>query len=119
ADIGFYGGSKLVGGHQIPTYTMLLGGRIGAEGADYGKQILRVPAKKIPAVVEKLLDLYKSQKKENEKFRDFVNRVGFEDLKKSLEPYSVLPDTLAKDFLSDWGYENEFKLALGKGECAA
>src|SRR3989338_8249572 len=75
ADIGFYGGSKAVGGHQVPTYTMLLGGNLNLEETKYASQFLRVPAKKIPLVVEKLLTLYKQNKKEQEKFKEFVSRV--------------------------------------------
>lgn len=119
ADIGFYGGSKLVSGHQLPTYSMLLGGHIGAEEAAYGKQFLRVPAKKVPAVVEKLLDLYKSCKQQDEKFRDFVKRTGLDSLKKELEPLTELSETPDKDFFADWGDADEFKLSIGKGECAA
>lgn len=119
ADIGFYGGSKAYGEHQVPTYTMLLGGHLELEKSAYGKQFLRVPAKKVPAVVGKLLDLYKSQKKENEKFREFVNRAGYDALRKELEPVTLLPETPESEFYSDWGTGEEFKLQVGKGECAA
>lgn len=119
ADIGFYGGSKSVGGHQVPTYTMLLGGDLNLEQTKYASQFLRVPAKKIPLVVEKLLDLYKQNKKDNEKFKEFVARVGMDSLRQTLEPLAKLPDTLDAEFYSDWGSPAEFKLNLGKGECAA
>ena len=119
ADIGFFGGSKTYGTHQVPTYTMLLGGHIDQEGTAYGKPFLRVPAKKIPALVGRLLDLYKAQKSPDERFRQFVQRVGFDALKKELEPLSILPESPEKDFLSDWGEQGEFKIMTGKGECAA
>jgi sulfite reductase beta subunit-like hemoprotein len=119
ADIGFYGGSKAVGTHQVPTYTMLLGGHLDGERTTYARHFLRVPAKKVPAVVGKLLDAYKAQKKENEKFAAFVGRVGLEALKKDLEPLTHIPEVPDQDFLSDWGEQGEFKIAVGKGECAA
>lgn len=119
ADIGFYGGAKSVNGHQVPTYSMLLGGHIDAEGSAYGKHFIRVPAKKIPAVVGKLLDIYKSQKKDGEKFREFVKRTGLDVLKKELEPLTELPESPDSEFYADWGHEGEFKVVTGPGECAA
>lgn len=119
ADIGFFGGSKAVGGHQVPTYNMLLGGHIDGEGASYAKQFMRVPAKKAPEVVSRLLDLYKEQKQGSEKFRHFIARVGFDALKKELEPLTVLPTEPGSEIISDWGEAGEFKINVGKGECAA
>ena len=98
---------------------MLLGGHIGLEGSNYGKHFLRVPAKKVPAVVGKLLDIYKGQKKAEEKFREFVARVGFNALKSELEPLTALPESPDADFLADWGETSEFHVVTGQGECAA
>ena len=119
ADIGFYGGAKTVGGHQVPTYSMLLGGTFGNGEASYGKHFLRVPAKRVPEMVGKLLDMYKAQKKAGEKFNGFVKRAGFPALKKELEPLTVLPESLSPDQLSDWGESGDFKINVGPGECAA
>ncbi len=119
ADIGFYGGSKSISGHQVPTYTMMLGGFIGPEGHSYGHHFLRVPSKKAPAVVERLLDIYKERKLENEKFRQFVARVGLKALQAELEPLTVIGETPDKEFFADWGGEGEFQVVIGKGECAA
>ncbi|OGR82983.1 MAG: hypothetical protein A2901_02040, partial [Elusimicrobia bacterium RIFCSPLOWO2_01_FULL_54_10] len=101
ADIGFYGGAKAVGAHQVPTYSMLLGGNFTGGQAAYGKHFLRVPAKKVPDVVSKLLDIYKARKNAGEKFSGFVQRTGFEALKKELEPLAVLPESPAADVVSD------------------
>ncbi len=119
ADIGFFGGAKSIAGQQVPTYTMLLGGRIDASGSSYGKQFLRVPAKRVPAVVGKLLDLYKNSRQQGEKFREYVARTGFDVLRKDLEPLTILPETPDAEFMSDWGESGAFKIVLGKGECAA
>lgn len=119
ADIGFYGGSKAVGAHQVPTYTMLIGGHIGPDGNVFAKHFIRVPSKKVPAVVGKLLDIYKAQKQQNEKFREFVTRVGLDFLKTELEPLTTLPESPDSDFYTDWGETGEFALHIGKGECAA
>ena len=72
----------------------------------------------MPAVVKRLLDIYKSQKKKNEKFREFVVRVGLDYLKKEVEPLATLPETPDANFFADWGDTGEFKVMLGKGECA-
>lgn len=119
ADIGFYGGAKTVGGHQVPVYSMLLGGTFGNGEATFGKHFLRVPAKRAPEMVGKLLDIYKAQKKAGEKFNGFVKRVGLATLKKDLEPLAALPEALGQEFLSDWGESEEFKINVGPGECAA
>ncbi len=119
ADIGFFGGAKTVNGHQVPTYTMLLGGHIGNGETSFGKHFLRVPAKRVPDVVGKLLDIFKAQKKSGENFRTFVNRVGLPALKTELEPLSILPESADPASLADWGESAEFQVNVGKGECAA
>ncbi len=80
---------------------------------------MRVPAKKVPDVVARILDLYKEKKSGSEKFREFVSRVGFDALKKELEPVALLPESPDASVVSDWGESGEFKINVGKGECAA
>ncbi|MFN3476255.1 MAG: nitrite/sulfite reductase [Candidatus Methylomirabilales bacterium] len=121
ANIGFFGGAKKFGEHQVPTYQMLLGGNLGKiDGSPYGRPFLKVPAKNIPAVVERLLLLYKEERAEGESFNDFVERYGFEKLREALQGFGELPTfEEAPESYRDWGAEGGFTIQTGPGECAA
>lgn len=77
-DIGLTGLSlKDEGGHHRPYYSMLVGGRVGEEGAVVGHRITgRFPEAEVPKVVVALAERYRQQRRSGERFADFVARVG-------------------------------------------
>ena len=125
ADIGFFGASRNVDGKQLPHYQMLLGGRTGLQFQDvkFGDRIAFIPVRRISEAVKHLLNLYKSNKKEEERFAHWTDRVGTLYLKDAMKPFSDPaplkdnPDTMFKDLGDTPG--SDFKVAVGKGECAA
>ena len=121
ANIGFFGGARKFGDRQVPTYQMLLGGNLGKVGdAPYGRPFMKVPAKNIPAVVERLLLLYKEERAEGESFNGFVERYSFGKLREALKEFGELPAfEEAPERYRDWGAEEGFSIKTGPGECAA
>lgn len=119
ADIGFHGASKVVNGHAVPHYQLLLGGYTQTGEAVFGKRIIQIPARRVPEAVKKILDLYKSERTPNETFRSWSERSA-EYLKKTLAPYAEIPP-YEKDpqMYQDLGDKGDFELKMGKGECAA
>src|SRR5262249_624875 len=57
AALGFHGTLRRVDGKTIPEYQLHLGGGISDEGAVFGRQIVKVPARRIPEAVTRLLEL--------------------------------------------------------------
>ena len=120
ADLGFYGVSRKAGHHAVPHFQVVLGGQWRENAGAYGLPMGAVPAKNIPAVVERLTELYASSRERNESFQDFVRRVGKATLKKALADLVPIPDyILDPSYYSDWGDAREYTLGdMGVGECA-
>ena len=119
ADIGFYGASKMVDGHDVPHYVMLLGGYTQEGVAVFGKPTVQIPAKRVPDATKKLLQFYHDNHQPKEIFRAFVERVGLPKIKELLQEFTAIPKGDPKLY-EDLGAEGvAFKMELGRGECAA
>jgi len=119
ADIGFFGSSKRQGGHVAPHFQVVLGGQRAGNAKSYGLAVGKVPSKNAPALVERLLTLYRTQSEKGESFADFVARLGKASIKEVLAEFDQLPDFDENpDFYTDWGRAREFSLQTGTGECA-
>ncbi len=68
ADMGFYGSSKVIDGHEVPHYVMLLGGYTEEGLAKFGKPTLQLPAKRVPEAAKKLLEYYQQNHQPKEIF---------------------------------------------------
>lgn len=121
ADIGFYGVAIQIGGHQVPSYTMLLGGRTREGEARFGKAVGKVPARLVPEAARKLLDHYRDQRQPDESFAEFVDRTDVNVIRRLLQEFTKVPDySVAPELYQDLGTEQaEFKLEVGVGECAS
>ncbi len=120
ADIGFHGASSQLNGHTVPHYMVLVGGYTEQGVTQFGYRLGMVPAKRVPEAAKRLLELYSAGRQEKETFRQWVERMGQEKLKKEMDPFRTLPSfTERPDLYEDLGAEGEFKLEVGKGECAA
>ena len=127
ANIGFHGAAlKGPGGQQAPAYELFLGGNYGdnrVEDSRVGTRIprVKVPAKAAPSVLKTIVTYYKANRADDsEKFNQFLDRVGLEELtevavaaEKSAQ--EAAPDS---DLYVDWERTNIYKLERGEGECA-
>lgn len=148
ATIGLYGGARRAGERTVPYYHVLLGGEISEGKVNFGRFVAKIPAKNVPPAVFRIIDLYRSRRINGEAFLDWVKREDMavttstdggimesEQRRNSGEesidsPLSILvgsvladleqvPDYEADpDFYKDWGEKTDFKLKIGKGECA-
>lgn len=77
-DIGLTGLSvKGDDGQDHPHYSMLVGARVGEEGATVGHRVSgRFPVEEVPRVVAALAEMFRSERRRGEAFADFVVRVG-------------------------------------------
>ncbi|MBF8267955.1 MAG: nitrite/sulfite reductase [Dehalococcoidia bacterium] len=126
ANIGFHGAAmKGDRGNQVPAYEMFVGGSYpdinGQTETRIGLRLKgKVPAKRAPEVVRRVLGYYQGHRLEAEPFNAFVDRVG-------TEPFEVITGELREvgplnreniGTYMDWGKTVLYKLERGEGECA-
>jgi sulfite reductase beta subunit-like hemoprotein len=121
ADIGFYGASSEVSATPIPQYVMMIGGRTQEGKAEFGKPVARIPARRAPDALARLLDLYRDERVESEPFREFMARVGASHIRQVLAPIGEIgpgePDPM---LFRDLGADTQvFTGEIGLGECAS
>jgi sulfite reductase beta subunit-like hemoprotein len=118
ADIGFYGNVRKIADQQAPYYQLLLGGKVDAGGVRFGRQIMAVPARPIPAILRELLAFYQHDREHGESFSSWVGRTPDKTIVERLRPLVEVTNSTEGIFL-DWGDTETFSLKLGRGECAA
>ena len=118
ASIGFQGSSLKSGALVLPSLQLVLGG--GAAGNGVGliaEKVIKVPSKRGPQLVRNLLNDYKTNVQENEKFNEYFRRQGKNYFYELLKPLADLSNLTQEDFI-DWGHTESYKTAVGVGECA-
>jgi sulfite reductase beta subunit-like hemoprotein len=118
ADIGFYGNVRKVGEQQAPYYQLLLGGKVNADGVQFARQIMAVPARPIPAIIRELLAFYQADRQRAETFSAWVSRTPDKAIKNRLLPLAEV-NANTEDLFVDWGDTETYSLKLGRGECVA
>jgi sulfite reductase (ferredoxin) len=120
ADIGFYGINRNVKGFQVPHFQVILGGKFHDNAGEYGVPIGAVPSKRVPEAVSSITEFYVRKREKNERFQEFVGRIGKKAVKDLLEDLTKIPaHEVDPSYYADWGDPREFTLAdMGIGECA-
>jgi sulfite reductase beta subunit-like hemoprotein len=121
ANIGFYGASLKIGGRQMPAYIPHIGGNYEGGEVIYGTRLKsRLPAKRVPAAVERWLRMYEGERSEGEEFNAFAERVGQErfetEVKDLTMPVDFSLETM-QEFI-DWQRATPYEVVRGEGECA-
>jgi hypothetical protein len=96
----------------------LLGGKVDASGVRFGRQVLPVPAKPIPAIIRELLAFYKYDRQPAESFSQWVARTPDDDIIARIRPLTDVTNA-SEDLFVDWGDTETYSLKLGRGECVA
>jgi sulfite reductase (ferredoxin) len=95
------------------------GGTTQANAEKYGLAIGKVPAKRVPDTIRRLVEFYDREKQDNETFSEVMERVGKARLKEEIEDLAELPtmeenDDFYRDNRQTWVYHK----SVGVGECA-
>ena len=119
AAIGFHGTMRRVGDRTVPEYQLHLGGGIGEGGAEFGRQIVKLPARRTADALCRLLELYLAERTEGEPALAFFRRVDEAAVKAAVRDLTAIDEHSARpdDFI-DLGEQEGFKVAIGEGECA-
>ncbi len=123
ADIGFHGAAIKVGNRQIPAYHMFIGGTYRTEEMRLGQLVprVRIPAKRVPDAVERVIDLYHAERDgDSELFSSWVDRVGMAPIQNVVDDLTLPPEFSADSLpmFIDWGRDDIYILQRGEGECA-
>ena len=121
ATIGFHGATMKVGEAQLPAYHMFVGGAYEDGEFRLATQLkVRVPAKRAPEAVERLLNLYQAERRGDETFNQYFDRVGPKPMETAIEDLT-LPGAFTDDnrgMFVDWGKLDLYQMQRGEGECA-
>ncbi|HVP68003.1 MAG TPA: nitrite/sulfite reductase [Anaeromyxobacteraceae bacterium] len=120
AGIGLQGGVRRIGDRALPQYFVLVGGNSSGPDARFGRLAAKIPARRVPEALDRLLGLYENARKPGERATDFFGRVDLGLVQKALAPLEAIDATtaLAEDFI-DLGEDHDFRATTLDGECAA
>jgi len=120
ASIGFQGSVRKLGDRAVPQYFVMLGGGQGQDGAQFGRLTAKIPARRIPEAVERLLKLYEGERAHGESAGAFFHRVDTARARAAVADLEQLTadDVRPQDFI-DPGEDHAFNPEVMDGECSA
>ena len=94
--------------------------RVEKDGAHFGRIAAKVPARRIPEVVDRLIALYGKERRAGEAAAAFFRRVDADQVSRLLGDLEKITaeDAVAEDFV-DLAEEHEFVVETMGGECSA
>jgi sulfite reductase beta subunit-like hemoprotein len=119
ATIGFQGSVRRLGSRAVPQYFVMVGGGAHEHGAAFGRLAAKIPARRIPQAVERLIDLYARDRTPGESATGYFGRVELDVVKTELADRERLQpgDAVLAEFM-DLGEATEFAPEVMEGECA-
>jgi sulfite reductase (NADPH) hemoprotein beta-component len=120
ATIGFQGSVRRIEGKPVPQYFVMVGGGTTDAGATFARTAAKVPARRIPEVVERLINFYDTKKSEGESAIAFFQRVDVPQVKALLNDLEQMsPETATADDFVDLAETGQFAPEVMEGECSA
>jgi sulfite reductase (NADPH) hemoprotein beta-component len=119
AAIGFQGSLRKVDGRAIPQYFIQVGGGIDADRTTFGRLAAKVPARRAPQALERLVRLYAAEKDGDETPLAFFRRLDVTRVKTLLADLETLTAATANaDDYIDLDETTTFRPETSDGECA-
>ena len=120
ATIGFQGSVRRLGSRAVPQYFVMVGGGATDTGATFGRLAAKIPVRRVPEALERLIDLYDRDRSDGESATAFFARVDLEVVKARLADLERLQpgDAVPADFI-DLAEANDFAPEIMEGECSA
>jgi len=120
ATIGFQGSVCKVGGRPVPQYFVMVGGGAVEGGAAFARLAAKIPARRLPEAVERLVDLYAHERQPGESATAFFARVDLSIVRTALADLARLDAAgLSPDDYIDLGEASAFAPEVLDGECSA
>jgi sulfite reductase (NADPH) hemoprotein beta-component len=120
AAIGFQGSIRKLGERAVPQYFVMVGGGVETGGASFGRIAAKIPARRAPEAVDRLVALYQAERRDGERLGDFFRRADLGRVKVALADLERLTEAEARpeDFI-DLAEDHEFTPEVMDGECSA
>jgi sulfite reductase (NADPH) hemoprotein beta-component len=117
AGIGFQGSLRRLGSRVVPQYFVMLGGHVGENGAEFGRLSAKIPARRIPEAVERLVLLCRDERGSGETAREFFRRLPVERVKALLSDLESLDsaDAQPADFVDLGDYRGSGSSPVAAG----
>jgi sulfite reductase (NADPH) hemoprotein beta-component len=120
AAIGFQGSIRRLGARAVPQYFVMAGGGADADGAAFARVVAKVPARRCPEVVDRLVAMYRAERAADETLAAFLRRADAARLKAALADLEALTEqTASPDDYVDLGEDAAFSPEVLDGECSA
>jgi sulfite reductase (NADPH) hemoprotein beta-component len=118
--IGFQGSIRKIGNRVVPQYFLMLGGGAGQDAASFGRLTAKIPARRVPEAVDRLLRLYEQERTAGETAPAFFHRVDTARAREAVADLEKMTaeDVLPADFI-DPGEDHAFSPEVMDGECSA
>jgi sulfite reductase beta subunit-like hemoprotein len=119
AAIGLQGSARRLGDRTLPQYFVLVGGSVGDAGATFARLAAKVPARRLPDALARLVSLFHAERAPGEAPGPFFAR-ALDRAQAVLAPLEELAaaDARAEDFVEP-GSDQVFRPEVGDSECAA
>ena len=119
AAIGFQGSLRKVDGKAVPQYFIQIGGGIDDERTTFGRLAAKVPARRAPIALDRLVRLYAAEKADGETALAFFRRLEIARVKALLADLETLTASTAseQDYI-DLSETTAFRPETTDGECA-
>ena len=120
ATIGFQGSVRRIGSKAVPQYFVMVGGGTTEYGASFAQTAAKIPARRIPEAIERLIAFYQRERQEGESAPAFFQRVDLALVTRELDDLQRLTaaDAVPQDFV-DLAETAEFAPEVMEGECSA
>ncbi len=119
ANIGFHGSSIKNGAYVMPALQVLLGGGFSADGAGLiGDKVVKIPAKRGPEALRRLLNDYEANAFDGEYYNNYYGRQGKNYFYTLLKPLADVKLVTPDDYI-DWDHTEQYVTEVGIGECAS
>lgn len=120
ATIGFQGSLRKIDGRAVPQYFIQIGGGIDADRTTFGRLAAKVPARRAPQALERLVKLYAVEKTDGETPLAFFRRIDVARVKSLLADLETLAGASASetDYI-DLAETTPFRPETTDGECSS
>jgi len=120
ATIGFQGSVRRVGGRAVPQYFVMIGGGTTEHGASFARTAAKIPARRIPETLERLIGFYQRERIDGESAPAFFQRIELARVSSELDDlqHFTEADAVPLDFV-DLAETGEYTPEVMDGEGSA
>jgi sulfite reductase beta subunit-like hemoprotein len=120
AGIGLRGSFRKIDGRAVPQYFVMVGGGVADDGAHFARLAAKIPARRMPQAIERLIAIFRAERAEAESAADFFRRVPLDRVQTALHDLGELTaESAAPEDFIDLGEDHPFTPETTEGECAA